>query len=103
MAREKITKSVRASFLYLVNCCFEIYRVDLRELGNDNIARSTREISYRDLRPYSCCGGLLSPEEETQWHVYHIKNCLTYVDEMQDFNKQLIDLIKRKGKQLNEK
>src|ERR1700722_460353 len=38
-----------------------------------------------------------------KYHVYHIKNCLTYVDEMQDFNKQLIDLIKKKGKELNEK
>src|SRR4051812_22294887 len=38
-----------------------------------------------------------------KWYEYHIKNCLTYVDEMQDFNKRLTDLIKRKGKQLNEK
>src|SRR5205814_313531 len=38
-----------------------------------------------------------------QWHVYHIKNCLTYLGEMREFYSKLTDLIKRKGKQLKEK
>ena len=102
-SKMKITSSIRAYYLSMVNSRFEIHKVDLTELGNDSIRGSTGEINYRDLRPWDCCGGLLSPEEEMEWHVYHIKNCLTYVHEIQDFYAELFNLIKRKGKELNEK
>jgi len=64
--RRILISNIRNSFLSTVNFCFKIYRIDLTELGNDNIVGSAGEISYRDLRPYSCCGGLLSPEEEME-------------------------------------
>lgn len=49
--RVRLTSTSRNAFLSTVNYCFEIYRIDLKELGNDDIKGSTGEISYRDLRP----------------------------------------------------
>jgi len=64
-SRIRLFKCFRNSFLTTINFCFEIYRVDLTELGNGKVWGSGG--GYRDLRPYSCeCAGILSPEEEME-------------------------------------
>src|SRR4051812_4624863 len=96
--RKILCKSARSAFLSTVNYCFELWRVDLNELKGNGEPYN----DYRKLRPYdgncNCWGG--TPEEEKIYHEVHIKKCLTYVDEMQSFVRQITDLIKDKGKQL---
>lgn len=96
-----IIEYARKSLLENTNFYLDLYKVDLFELGKDDIRGSMGEDGYRDLRPWDCCGGL-PPDEELEWHVYHINNCLNYDNHREVIRlcQELVNLIKRKGEKL---
>ena len=97
----EISEMDRRNFLEIINYHFKFWRIDLDELKGKGEPFN----DYRKLRPYggncNCWGG--TPEEEERYHEFHIKRCLNYLGEMQDFCNQIINLIKKKGKEFKEK
>jgi len=95
---EEVKKS-RQFYLDLIDRCFERLKIDIYELGADDLGSD-----YRNFRPGNCdCYGILHPDDEMEYYISHFNMCCNSWDEINSFYEQFLSLVEKHGERFSEK